>query len=136
MEAQFIAATRNKLRFESVKGLLTVEDLWDLPLTGGAGKANLDDIAKALHRTLKETDDVSFVTPAQKADTSNQLKFEIVKQIIDVKIVERNQATAAAVRREQTQRVRQLLAEKQDNALASKSEDELKALLASLEAGA
>jgi hypothetical protein len=130
MEAQFIAATRQKLRFDSARGQLTVEDLWELPLTSSVpGKPNLDDIAKALHRTLKETDDVSFVTPAAKADTSNQLRFEIVKQVIAVKLIECDEASAAAVKREQKGRILELLAKKQDDTLAGKSEEELRALL-------
>lgn len=48
----FIKASRTKLRFESPKGLLSVEDLWDLPLISTMGKANLDDIAKTAFQAL------------------------------------------------------------------------------------
>ena len=42
----FEQAARQKIRFESVLGLLCVEDLWDLPLTSlNSKRANLDDIA-------------------------------------------------------------------------------------------
>ena len=48
MSEIFMKATQKKLRFDSTQGLLTVEDLWDLPLTGTNKKANLDDIAIGL----------------------------------------------------------------------------------------
>ena len=40
----FEQATRQAFRFESPKGFLTVEDLWNLPLTNNTGRANLDGI--------------------------------------------------------------------------------------------
>ena len=49
----FEMATRKKIRFNSPQGDLSTEDLWDLPLSSKVnGKANLDDIAKDLHRLL------------------------------------------------------------------------------------
>jgi hypothetical protein len=133
MDAQFIAATRGQIRFDSSKGQLTVEQLWDLPLTSTVGHPNLNDIAKALHRVLKNSDDeISFVTPVQKADTSNQLKFDIVKDIIAIKIAERDERTAAEAKRVQKNRIMELLAKKEDDSLAEKSTDELKALLAAM----
>ena len=54
MEQMFEKASRAKIRFETSKGSLTVEDLWDLPLTSNTGKADLDDIARGLHSQLKE----------------------------------------------------------------------------------
>jgi hypothetical protein len=72
------------------------------------------------------------VTPVQKADTSNQLKFDIVKDIIAIKIAERDERTAAEAKRVQKNRLMELLAKKEDDSLAEKSTDELKALLAAM----
>lgn len=128
----FEKASRLKLRFESAKGHLTTEDLWDLPLTSGTGKANLDDIAKALHRDLKESDEISFVTPASTTNVVVQLKFEIVKHVIDVRIIERDQAAEAASRAEKKQKILSLIAHKQDEAMAGSSLEELQKLADSL----
>ena len=44
----FKQATQNKYRFESTKGLLTVEDLWDLSLTA------LDNVAVTLDEQIQK----------------------------------------------------------------------------------
>lgn len=134
MTAIFEQAARLKLRFDSPKGQLSAEDLWDLPLTSGTGKANLDDIARSLHRELRNSvDTASFVTPAETRGTATtQLKFDIAKHIIDVRVKERDDAAAATKKRETKQRILELIAEKQDGALKEKSIDELTALANSM----
>jgi len=128
----FEKATRQKLRFDSPKGQLTVEDLWDLPLTSGTGKANLDDVAKELFKQLKDGDDVSFVTPAQKSDATVQLKFDIVKHVIDVKVAERDVAATAAANKEKKQRILGIIAQKQTEALLGTDLAELQKMADSL----
>ena len=88
----FEQATRAKLRFATPKGTLSVEDLWELPLTSKTGQANLDDIAKGLHRELKANDEVSFVEEKTTANTVTNLKFEVVKSVINTLVVERKAA--------------------------------------------
>ena len=55
----FEKATQEKYRFETTKGLVNTEDLWDLPLVGG--NCCLDDIAKDLNRDVKENEEESFI---------------------------------------------------------------------------
>ncbi len=88
----FETATRMKLRFATVLGLITTEDLWDLPLT--SGKANLDDVAKTISKELRETEE-SFVTKT-RADKVLELKLDIVKYVISVKLDEIAEAEDAA----------------------------------------
>ncbi len=127
----FEQATRDKIRFESPKGLLTTEDLWDLPLTSLRG-ANLNDIAKGLNRELKNTADEDFVNKAVKTDTILKLKFDVVKYIIDVRLAENATAKQAAEHREKKARLLELIARKQDENLAAKSVEELQAMVESL----
>ena len=125
----FEQAARKKFRFDSSKGQLTVEQLWDLPLTGNG--VNLDDIARGLFRQVKETDsEVSFVKPAVKSDASLQAKFDIVKHIIDVKVADRDAAEKAAATRAKNQKIMALIDQKQDEKLSSASIEELRAMLA------
>lgn len=129
----FEQATRAKLRFESPKGLLSVEDLWDLPLqTTRPNTASLDNIAIALNRELKDTATVSFVDDAPKANTDLQLRFDIVKHIIDVRKAENAAALAQRERAATKQRILEIINRKQDQALENATIEELQEKLATL----
>lgn len=130
----FDIATRQKLRFESPKGLLSIEDLWDLPLTSATGKANLDEIALTLHHQLKNTADVvSFVDDDKaKPDAVIQLKFNLVKHIIELRKKENAEALAARDRAETKQRLLAALAKKREAAVDTMSEEDLLKKIAEL----
>lgn len=126
----FQKASRKKLRFETPLGFLSVEDLWDLPLQ--SGKANLDDIAKALFRRVKDQDTVSFVVKSKTQDDTLQLKFDIVKYIIDVRLAEAEVAETAKVNKEKKQQILAIIAAKENEALMGSSLDELRKMAESL----
>lgn len=129
----FEKATRLKLRFSTPQGDLSVEDLWDLPLTSAsASRANLNSIAKAVSRKLKDEGDEDFVTPQPKANEVLQLKLEIVKHVIHAKQQEREEADAAVAKREQKERLLELIQRKQDQVLEGKSLEELTAMVNSI----
>lgn len=127
--SMFEQATRQKLRFETSLGPLGTEDLWDLPLTARRG-ASLDQIAIGLHNQLQH-DTVSFVDE-EKPDPALQLRFDLVKHIIDVKKGEARQAAEARDRAEKKQKILGIIARKQDAALEDMDEEGLRGLLASL----
>ncbi len=131
----FEQASYLALRFATPMGQLATEDLWRLPLDARARAANLDDIAIGLARQIRESADVvSFVTPsATDADKVElNLKFAIVKHIIEVRVAARDEATAAADRRDKKNRILELVAKKRDQELEGKSVDELLSLAQSL----
>lgn len=128
----FEKASRAKLSFESSKGLLTVEQLWDLPLASQSGKANLDDIARELNRKLKSTDDVSFVLNVVSTNSWDQLKFDIVKHIIDTRLAENAAESNRRVNREQIARLSELLVAKQEEALQTLTPEEIQAKIDAL----
>ena len=127
----FEKASRLNLRFESTKGLLSVEDLWNLPLTS-ARNSNLDDIAKGLNRELKDTREESFVVKATAGDEALQLKFDIVKHIIGVRMAENEEAKLKAEKKEKKQRLMEILGRKQEEELEGKSPEEIQAMIAEL----
>jgi hypothetical protein len=141
IQDMFEQATRLKLRYETPLGMISVEDLWELPLTDrsrtGLPRAglSLDSIAMELHRASRDAAEVtSFVDPLVENKTAERLalRFEIVKHIIGVRVQERDELKAAADRREKRQRVLELIARKEEGELGEKSIEELRALAESL----
>lgn len=128
----FEKASRQKLRFDTSVGQITTEDLWALPLTSATGKTNLDDIARGLHKQLKNGDDVSFVDVAKKSDAVAQLKFDIVKYVIETRLAENEAKSQASAKADKKQRILQIVSEREDDALRSASVDDLKAMLAAM----
>lgn len=127
----FERATREKFRFESPQGTLSVEDLWDLPLTSERpNRANLNDIAKGLNKALKaKNDEESFVEPAKATDTETPVMFEIVKHIIGVKLAENEARRKSREAKEQKDKIMAIMAKKKDQSLENASLEELQALL-------
>lgn len=133
MENLFLLASRSKFRFNTTSGVITAEDLWDLPLTSPPGnKANLDDIAKALNKQLKEASEESFVTPVTARTNEVQAKFDLVRFVIKSKMEERDAAKALADKAATKQKIMGLIEKKKDEALAGKPVEELQALLNSI----
>ena len=121
----FDKATRLKLRFESNKGLLSVEQVWDLSLTA------LNEMAKGLSRQVKaaETDEEDFIGAKSNVDSELQLRFDVVKHIIGVKLKERDDSKEAAERKADNQVILELIQRKKQQELENKSVEELQALL-------
>jgi len=130
--SMFEQASRLQIRFESAKGLLTVEDLWHLPLTSDTGKANLDDLARALHRKVQSTEDVSFVTTEPKTDATTQLAFDLVKHVIGVRLEENKAAEQARQNKARKQKLLDVLERKESAALENLSADEIRKLIEGL----
>ena len=132
MEQMFEKASRQKIRFETSKGLLTVEDLWELPLTAQNGRLCLDDIARSLHNQLKDSEEISFVTPAKTSDGSLTLAFDIVKHVIATKLTEAEARRNEQDAREKKQKIMAIIDQKKDQALSEMSVEELSKLVDSI----
>lgn len=128
----FEKCSRLKVRFDTNKGQLSIEDLWDLPLTSGTGKANLDDVARELYNQLKGDSSVSFVEKDKKSDPVLQLKFDVIKHVIDVRVAENETQRQARANAEKKQRLLAIIADKEQESVKSMSLDDLKAMVAAL----
>lgn len=133
----FEQVSRLKLRFSTDKmGVLMVEDLWDLPLTSTTGRTNLNDIGMTLQKKLRDSDTATPLVPsetaAEKPGNANQLMFDIVKHIIDVRVAERSKARDAENRAALKQKIMGIISDQEDQQLKSKSVEELRAMLSGL----
>lgn len=126
-------ALRTQLRFDTPQGLLTIEDVWQLPLkTAKANKIDLDQLALVLYQKVKSAGDIVSFVDSSKADTADQMRFDLVKHVIDVKLKERKDAEEAQERKQQRQKILAIIADKEDEGLKGASLDELKAKLKEL----
>lgn len=127
----FEQASRLKLRFTTERGQITVESLWDLPLLG---EFSLNEIAKAVSREMKNDEEENFVNASGNAsDTTNRLRLEIVKHIIEIKLKDQQEIREAQTRAKEREYLRGLLRDRQDEELKQLSKEELEARLAALE---
>lgn len=132
MDQLFEKAARIKLRFETERGMLTVEDIFDLPLTARNGALDLDTVAKNLSRQVKDTSEESFVVEQTKVNEELQLGFDIVKHVIAVKKDERDAAKIKAEKTAKKQMLLEALAKKQTEGISNMSEEQIQAALAEL----
>lgn len=130
----FERATRIQLRFKSIKGELSAEQLWTLPLTSKDG-FDLDSAAKATNKALKDVSEESFVSTKKKnpEQTKLELALAVIKRVIEFKLEEEEKATQLAKNKEERQRLLEVLAEKKDGKLSKLSEAEIQRRLEALD---
>ena len=118
----FEAASKNKYRYP-YKGMITTEDLWDLT------PEQLDIVYKALNKGVSEAQVSSLMCKVTEVDAELLNKIEIVKYIFNAKEAEAETRKNDVVKSAKKQRILDILAKKQKDALQNMSEDELKKML-------
>ena len=127
VENIFEYAVRNKVRFP-FKGMISVEDLWDLSLT------NLDSIYKTLNKQVEQSEEESLLSTSANVNTELEVKIAIIKHIVSVKLTEKENAEKAADKKAQKQKIMSIIATKENEALQNSSIEELNKMLDELEA--
>lgn len=129
----FEEATRRKLRFESVKGSLSVEQLWDLPLQSKTG-FDLDTVAKTVNNELKSLTTDSFIPTARtnprKAEV--ELALNVVVNIIHKRVDENAAAAMKAANDARKAKLMDALERKQEADLLGMTTEQIRAELAKL----
>lgn len=123
--SMFEIATRKKYRFP-FRGIITSEDLWDLSL------AQLDTVYKTLSKEAKTEKEEESLMDGKKEDQDLLNKLDIVKHVFNVKKTEAEAEANAMEKKRQKERLLELIAQKQDAALADKSIEELTAMVENL----
>ena len=124
-------AAQVKLRIQTCKGLLSVEDVWSLSLS------NLDSSIRSLAPLVKkyQTEDSDLDFLSSNSDTKSEetslleLSFEILKDVYITKKEEANAKAKARETKEFNQKIMSLIAEKQESSLKDKSIEELMAMI-------
>ena len=122
-------ASKLKLRFETEKGLLSVEQLWSCT------RAMLGREIKKNHTLLAEqtadADELSFLsegTVVETVDPVLKLRFDILKDVFLTKKKEAEEVRDAAAIKAHNEKIDGIIARKQDEALEGKSIEELEKL--------
>jgi chemotaxis signal transduction protein len=126
----FEKASRLKLRFETAKGFLAIEDLWDLPLRGNG--TSLNSLAKNLNRKIKDEGEEDFVSPSTRANEVLGLQFDLVKHVIEIRLAEAEAAAQVREKKEKKQKLLEIISKKQDAALEQTPVEDLEKMLAEL----
>ena len=120
----FKYAVKNKLRF-NYKGVCTVEDLYDIPLSG------LDRMYGELKKQQKNFGEDSLLNKKSSEEKEIGIKIEIIENIVADRLADIDKAKKAQQTRERNRRIAQIIADKEDAALNDMSLEDLKAMLAS-----
>lgn len=128
----FEQASIQKIRFPSVRGELTTEQLWDLPLRS-KNQFDLDTVAKEVNAGLKSVTEESFVaTTTNPAKAKYELMLELVKHVIAYKLKANEEQRSRAEKAAKKDKLVAILGEKQDAALKELTADELSKQIAEL----
>ena len=119
----FKQASREKLRFQTSKGLLSVEQLWDLSIT------ELDTLAVSLENDYNASGKKSFVVKSSPKDKTTKLKFDVVIDILTTKVDEAQEAAEAKEIKDHNKKILELISEKKDESLRGKSIKDLEKML-------
>ena len=131
-------ASRLKLRFESSRGPLTAEMLWDLKIT--ELKTMVKAQAEKLQKLERPGDALSFV---EEIITSNEtkeieiekLRFDILKDVFITRKDEAKDAAADVKKKEELSHLREILRDKKEEELKKLSAEELEERIKKLEEG-
>lgn len=119
----FKLSSQQKLRFQTNKGSLSTEQLWDLSLP------DLDALAVSLEAEHKESGKKSFLAKKSEKDRTAKLRFDVVLDVLNTKVEEAQALTEAREIKEHNTKILTLIAEKKDESLKGKSIRQLEEML-------
>lgn len=100
--------SRAKGRFQTPRGELTDQDLWDLPFTSKSG-ISLESIGNGLAAEIRNSAQVSFIDEVSKTDAMLELKLQLVKHVYRTRKDEGTQKAQALAEASAREEQRQLL---------------------------
>ena len=131
----FEVAALNKYRFETNGGVLTVEDLFDLPIKSERGRLDLYSIASGLAEGMGKNDNemlAGIFSEEVKVNTEAKTKFDIVQRVVEMKRAENKARLDKVNNKAEKEKLLEALARKKDQAIDQLSQEDLEAKLAAL----
>lgn len=119
----FKLASQQKLRFQTTKGGLSTEQLWDLSIV------DLDALAVSLESQYETSGKKSFVVKKSAKDKETKLKFDVALDILNTKVELLQAETEAQENKEHNKKILTIIADKKDESLKGKSVKELEKML-------
>lgn len=113
------------LRFATSKGSLSVEQLYHLKQT------DLTTCIKNQGKIIRgsDNDGLSFLDEASTVDKTEQLRFDILKDVYLTNKAEAEERRTALDRKKNNEKIMQLIEQKKEGKLQEKSIEELEAML-------
>ena len=122
----FKEGTRIGLTFDTVRGQVSIYDLWNIPLQSKHG-FDLDTIAQDYYQQVKEDKSTkSFVAKKNIRDRRLVLALDIIKEVIAYKLDEIETSEQAETKKAEKAELLDLLAEREKDELRGLSKDELR----------
>lgn len=129
----FERAARNRTRFQVTGGNLTVEDLFDLPLTASGNKRDLDKVAREIYAELKGYEETSFVSSKpEPRKIELQLQMDLVKHVIESKQRDLAAAETRAATLREERRLLEVLEKKEGQKFEAMDEAAIRQRLAEI----
>lgn len=119
----FEQASKQRIRFHTPRGVLTVEDMWTADLE------MVDMIAVSFQEDLERTTTKSFLKDVNEENKHMRLKLDILKHIIEARVAEIEEAKQAARRKKRNELIMRIIESKQNEELENKSIEELTELM-------
>lgn len=120
-----LIALSTGMRFPSVRGQITTEDLFSLPLTAANG-FSLDGVAKQVNQGLKALGEESFVDQGDAAQRTTLTEMlDTVKLVIDFRQEQNKAAVAKRERRERRTKLLAALEDRENSDLAAMSKEDI-----------
>jgi len=123
MEVDYKKAVFLDLHVKTSKGLLSLTQLPGLSIS------DLDKTAISLQEELESSKVKSFLSEKTKENTELQLAFDVVFDILTTKVNDKKAAQEKAEAKAKRDRILELIAQKEEGAMANLSIEELKAML-------
>lgn len=117
-------ASKKQLRISTLRGSLTVEQLWNLSL------AELNEIAIGLDKELEQSSGKSYIKENNTEDSDDKLRRNIVVDIIETKQKDSDEYSKSLATKQRNQNILEIIEKKKQGSLEDMSVEDLEKMLA------